>query len=70
MSYKEFEALLKAIDINKKEFAQLSELSYQTVQSWNKTNNVPNWVKSWIENYIDMKEFEKIKAMTLDEINT
>ena len=69
MSYNEFEDLLKKLNLSKKEFSQLTELSYSTVITWSKTNDVPNWVKSWIENYIDKKKFENIKAMIADEIN-
>jgi len=69
MNYIEFENLLKKLNLTKKEFSKLSELSYQTVMSWAKTNNVPNWVKSWRQNYIDKKKFERIKAMIRDEIN-
>ncbi len=61
MNYKEFEELLKKSDINKKEFSELTELSYQTVMNWNNTDNVPKWVKSWLENYIKAKDLEKVK---------
>lgn len=60
MNYKEFEELLKNANINKKEFSELADLSYQTVMNWNNTNNVPKWVKSWIENYCKAKDLESI----------
>ena len=60
MNYKEFEELLKKSDINKKDFSELTELSYQTVMNWNNTDNVPKWVNSWLENYIKVKDLEKI----------
>ena len=59
--YKDFEELLKRIGINKKEFAELTELSYQTVMNWNNTDNVPKWVKSWIKNYIEAKSYNDVK---------
>ena len=61
MNYKEFEELLKLNELNKKEFANITELSYQTVMNWNNTDNVPKWVKSWLENYIERKRFESVK---------
>ena len=64
MTYEEFEELLKKLNINKKEFAGLVEMSYQTIMNWNNTNNVPKWVKSWLENYIKAKmSDEVIKAV-------
>ena len=66
MNYKEFEVLLKLNDLNKKEFAKITELSYQTVMNWNNTDNVPKWVKSWLENYRERKRFESVKK-TLKE---
>ena len=64
MTYEEFEELLKKLNINKKEFAGLVEMSYQTIMNWSNTNNVPKWVKSWLENYIKAKmSDEVIKAV-------
>lgn len=60
MNYKELEESLKKSKLNKKEFATLTELSYQTVMNWNNTDNVPKWVKSWLENYIKAKDIDKV----------
>lgn len=62
MTYKEFEELLKELKINKKEFAGLVEMSYQTIMNWKNTDNVPKWVKSWLENYIKAKDIDKVAA--------
>lgn len=72
MNYKEFEDLLIEIGLNKKEFASITELSYQTVMNWNNINTVPKWVKSWIENYKKAKVsdtiIETVKPFILVEI--
>ena len=68
MNYKDFEELLNEIGINKKEFASITELSYQTVMNWNNIDSVPKWVKSWIDNYKSKKKFEKIKELIKDEM--
>jgi len=68
LNYKEFEDLLTKIGLNKKEFANITELSYQTVMNWNNIDSVPRWVKSWIENYSAKKKFENIKEILKDEI--
>ena len=63
MTYKEFEEKLKSINLNKKRFSQLTELSYQTVMNWNNIGKVPSWVKSWLENYIKAKDMDTIANM-------
>ena len=52
---------LKDINLSKKEFANLSNISYNTVNNWNDENKpVPPWVESWLENYIKAKDIEKV----------
>jgi len=58
----EFTKILKDINLSKKEFATLSNISYNTVNNWNDDNRpVPPWVKSWLENYIKAKSYEDVK---------
>lgn len=61
----ELTTILDEIKISKKEFANLSNISYNTVNNWNDENRpVPPWVKSWLENYIKAKmSDEVIKAV-------
>lgn len=57
----EFTDFLKKIDLSKKDFAELSNISYNTVNNWNDTNKpVPPWVKSWLDNYIKAKDMDKV----------
>lgn len=60
MTHKEFLELLKKAKLNKKEFVELTKLAYSTVVNWSGTDNVPYWVKSWLENYIKAKDIDKI----------
>lgn len=65
----ELTKILKDINLSKKEFANLSNISYNTVNNWNDENKpVPPWVQSWLENYIDKKKFDNIKNIIKDEI--
>jgi len=66
MTNDEFVKELKKINLNKKEFAALTELAYSTVANWSSSDNVPSWVKSWLENYIEKKRFDKIKTILKD----
>lgn len=69
MDREEFNTLLEKANLSKKEFCKLIELNYNTVNTWGSSKvNIPKWVKSWLENYIDKKKFENIKKIIKDEI--
>ena len=59
LTKKEFDILLIKADLTKKEFADMVGLKYNSVVNWN-TNKIPLWVKSWINNYIKLKNKEKV----------
>ncbi|WP_324171999.1 XRE family transcriptional regulator [Sulfurimonas sp.] len=61
MTKEDFTRLLKNIDLSKKEFAELANISYNTVNNWNDEKRpVPPWVNSWLENYIEKKKHSKL----------
>lgn len=67
MNKNELTIKLKEIKLSKKDFALLSNISYDTVNNWNDKNRpVPPWVESWLENYIEKKKFEKVKQTLKD----
>ena len=66
MNYEIFEVLLKQANINKKEFANLVEMNYTSITNWKNTDNVPKWVKSWLQNYIEKCKHEKLKETLRD----
>ena len=76
MTNEEFKQLLKKAGLNKKEFAQVAEISYHTVMSWGikktKTHNVPvpNWVKPFLENYIKAKTLDNVKDVICPEASS
>ena len=61
----EFKELLKASGITKKEFADLSNMSYGTVNSWGVEGRaeVPEWVKPFLENFEKAKKIDQIKKL-------
>ncbi len=68
MEKKEFADLLKEADLNRKEFAAMFEVEYQTVLGWgSKDRPFPYWVKSWLENYIKAKHFDTAKEIFCKE---
>ena len=60
MNNSDFENLLNNILISKKEFAEATNLPYQTVMNWKRNDSVPPWVQSWLENYIKAKDMDKV----------
>jgi len=63
MEYKEFEELLKKAQLKKGQFAELVSMHNSSVGNWNKSGKVPDWVKSWLDNYIKAKKVDDIKRM-------
>ena len=61
MDKEELKQLLKQADLTKKELAGITGLAHSTVNNWGSGQNVPHWVKSWLENYIKSKSYEDIK---------
>ena len=63
----ELTKILNDINLSKKEFANLSNISYNTVNNWNdETRPVPPWVKSWLKNYIKAKSYSDIRDKVLE----
>ena len=67
MEKENFKQLLKKADFNKRTFSQYLGLKYQSVNSWgNNGRNVPYWVESWLNLYIDNKRCKQIKELLKD----
>lgn len=61
MLKQEFDNLLNELDLDRKMFAELTHISYNTVTNWNDDRKpIPSWVHSWLDNYR--------KAKVLDDI--
>jgi len=60
MELSKFKELLKKAGLNKKKFAELLDMQYNTVNAWGSNNSIPGWVESWLENYIKAKDLESI----------
>ena len=51
---------------SKREFAELSNISYNTVNNWNDENRpIPPWVESWLDNYSKAKIYEDLKSKVI-----
>ena len=60
MTKEQLNYLLKEANISRKDLARLLECATQTVNNWGSTQNVPYWVKSWLENYIEKQKHQKL----------
>ncbi len=59
MKIEEFNELLKSVGMNKKEFAEKTGMTYQSVTNWSdSTRPIPAWVESWLENYKKSKTLD------------
>lgn len=56
----EFNALLEKANLSKKEFAEIIDMRYTSVNNWGTSQPLPRWVKSWLENYIKAKDMDKV----------
>ena len=58
----EFKELMRAAELNKKDFAELLNTSYHCVNNWGTNGReYPYWIKSWLDNYIKAKSYDMIK---------
>ena len=69
MLLSEFKALLKSVNLNKREFAALVKMSYGTVNSWGVEGRaeVPDWVEPFIANYIKAQKLDAIEKIIQDK---
>ncbi len=58
---KELKILLARANLSKKEFAEMIGISQQSVNNWGSSKNVPYWVKSYLQNYIKLRQYEAIR---------
>jgi len=60
MDIQNFEKELEKLNLSKKEFAGMTSLPYQTIMNWKRSDSLPKWVRSWLENYIKAKDIDKM----------
>jgi predicted transcriptional regulator len=73
MQKDEFMRLLKEADLNKKEFAQIADVPYPTVNNWGinrqgRVLEIPNWVRQFLYHYMKSKKFDYIKEKVCESI--
>jgi transcriptional regulator with XRE-family HTH domain len=66
MVYEEFKKILKENNLTIKEFAKLAGISYATCNTWSNRGSVSAWVKSWLNLYINNKNLQDDKGVTID----
>ena len=66
MTKEKLKELLREAALNKKQLSEILGIAQQTVNCWGTTQNVPYWVESWLENYIEKKKFDNMKRVLKD----
>ncbi len=62
MDFESFKATLKKCDLTIKEFAKMCGLNPNSIStSWKAKNEVPQWVETWLNNYIKAKTLDNVK---------
>lgn len=61
-----FNTLLEEADLSKEQFAKKVGLKYTSVNNWGSSQNVPHWVESWMELYIENDKCRKLKKAIKD----
>ena len=67
MNKDQFHARLKELDLNKQEFAKISNVPYPTIINWGglrdgKTMIVPNWVEPFLNYYEKAQRLELVMS--------
>jgi len=62
MDFKTFKETLKKSGLTIKEFANICGLNPNSISgNWKKDDKVPQWVESWLNNYIKSKTLDSVK---------
>ena len=62
MDFKAFKETLKKSGLTIKEFANICGLNPNSISTtWKTKNEVPQWVESWLSNYIKSKTLDSVK---------
>jgi len=60
----ELTARIKKLGMTKKEFSNLANIPYSTVNNWrNEKRPVPSWVDSWLNNFTYKAKFEEMQKV-------
>lgn len=56
-----FNTLLEEAELTKEGFSKIVELKYTSVNNWGSSQNVPHWVESWMNLYVENQKYKKLK---------
>lgn len=70
MDKKTFNAILKEVNLSQVQFAEILNIESTTINKWGVSQNIPYWVKSWLENYKKAKLGEDVIKAVSPFVNT
>jgi len=68
MTRQELNNMLEKSQMSKEEFSQKVGLKYTSVNNWGSSQEVPRWVESWLELYVENLQCKKLKE-AIKQIN-
>jgi len=71
MDYQSFKSKLKKCDLTIKEFANICGLNPANISgNWKKENKTPQWVDTWLDNYLKAKTLDNVKDVICSDSPT
>ena len=62
MNYQDFKSKLKECGLTIKKFAEICGLSADSISvSWREKGKTPQWVDTWLDNYLKAKTLDNVK---------
>lgn len=66
MDNENFKQMLADAELSRSKLADILNIKVGSVNNWGSTQNIPYWVESWLNNYIEKRKFEKVKQTLKD----
>ena len=71
MDFQTFKETLKKSGLTIKEFAKMCGLNPNSISgNWKREDKVPQWVKTWLQNYIKAKTLDNVKDVICSDEST
>ncbi len=71
MDFQTFKETLKKSGLTIKEFAKICGLNPNSISgNWKRENKVPQWVETWLNNYIKAKTLDNVKDVICSDEST
>jgi DNA-binding transcriptional regulator YiaG len=63
-----FKNLLNQAGLSKKEMSEILGITYGTLANWGSSKEIPYWVESWLNLYIENKHCKELKEIIKEHV--